>query len=601
MFYALLAGALLMAVPGAALLGSGQPSFAQGSGWALLGQEVAITTEGWDETAPAIACNSQADEFLVVWQAGEPGNADEPDIYARRVSASGVPLGEPIAISTAPGPQVAPAVAYNPNANEYLVVWSDARNGYGARQDIYARRLTGDGSLVGPELRITNRDGNEKRPRVAYNPLDDLYVVVWEDTGGAAQDTGVLAQRLRGDGELEGQPYAVADEVWKDQVPDIAYVPVGNRFLVVWQYWRRQPLPTDYAIYARFLTGSGEVDGTSPVITVAFYEDSEQRLPAVAASQARDEQLILWQDSRLGASALSVYGARVVAGQLQDEFRLASDPPAQAPALAYDLRADAYLAAWQARVGDEYHVLVTAVDSMMTGQDEVLHVGDGTGEQRYPAVAYSAASDRFLVVWEEQRPGAGTGLDVYGQLVGQVPPPATATPMPTASSTASPIPSATATSSLTATFTPSPSLTPMATWTATEGSSPAPTFTPTASPSATASPTGTATRQPAVTITGRVQDCAGRPLAGAEVSLDGEWRTTADEEGRYTLGPIAGLRAGPHRLTAAAAGLAPQTVTVELPASGTLTFDFAGEYCLAEPQATPTPLRPHRIYLPLML
>jgi len=495
-FY-LLACVFLVTVPGMVLLGDEGFSFAEAPDWQLLSEEIPIAVGPRDEAAPAVAYNSRDDEYLVVWQEGRVGIANEPDVYGRRLSGLGLPLGDPIPISTAPGPQVAPALAYNPNANEYLVIWSDSRHGLNVQPDIYGRRVAGDGSLVASELRITHRNGIEQVPRVAYNPLEDLFVVVWEDDQGGTEDTGVMGQRVRGDGSLQGQPYVVADKRWKDQVPDIAYLPLTNRFLVAWQYWRRE-IPTDYAIYARFLTGAGKVDETSPVVTVALHEDSEQKAPAVAASTTRDEQLVLWQDSRVSASLPGIYGGRLSDGQFQGEFLVASGPASRAPALAYGSGPHAYLAVWQASMEDGHHLLARALDEATGGQGEVFQVTDAPGRQEEPAIAYGQQANAFLVVWQDKR-GAANGLDIYARLAGEVPPTPPPTETATATVTDTPTPSTTPTATITET--PTPTTTASPTWFPTQTPTAMPTTTPTPAetPSATVTPTITLTHTPSPT------------------------------------------------------------------------------------------------------
>ncbi len=107
----------------------------------------------WDE--PAVAYNSTADEYLVVWN-GDDDSAgladDEFEIYGQRLDAlTGAEVGTNDFRISDMGPDgrarsdaESPAVAYNPNADEYLVVWvGDDDTGALAdgEGEIYAQRL----------------------------------------------------------------------------------------------------------------------------------------------------------------------------------------------------------------------------------------------------------------------------------------------------------------------------------------------------------------------------------------------------------------------------------------------------------------------------
>lgn len=50
-------------------------------------------------------------------------------------------IGDPTIISNPPGAAAQAALAYNSAANEYLLVWEDTRNGVGS--DLYGQRLAG--------------------------------------------------------------------------------------------------------------------------------------------------------------------------------------------------------------------------------------------------------------------------------------------------------------------------------------------------------------------------------------------------------------------------------------------------------------------------
>jgi len=62
---------------------------------------------------------------------------------------------------------LAPAVAYNSNHDEYLVVWYNDQGG--GTWDIYAQRVDGDGTLLSWFTVATNAGKKNWQPDVAYN------------------------------------------------------------------------------------------------------------------------------------------------------------------------------------------------------------------------------------------------------------------------------------------------------------------------------------------------------------------------------------------------------------------------------------------------
>ena len=110
-----------------------------------------------DDAEAAVAYASGTNEYLVVWRDGRNETTRAADIYARRVAAAGTRPAREERIS---GPQALgedslPAVAYNPDTNEYLVVWQDLRNDPTRGHDIYGRPISATGSPLGGDLRIS--------------------------------------------------------------------------------------------------------------------------------------------------------------------------------------------------------------------------------------------------------------------------------------------------------------------------------------------------------------------------------------------------------------------------------------------------------------
>jgi hypothetical protein len=93
---------------------------------------------------------------------------------------------------------------------------------------------------------------NDSGVGVAYNSVDDDYLVSWTD-GRRVRQAGVgdvFAQQLSIDGERIGRNFRVT--TWKAYISavygcDVAYSPVSNEYLIVWRDDRGEPEDDVYA------------------------------------------------------------------------------------------------------------------------------------------------------------------------------------------------------------------------------------------------------------------------------------------------------------------------------------------------------------------
>jgi hypothetical protein len=357
---------------------------------------------GSDRT-PAVAYNSTYDEYLVVWSSIlAPGQSE---IFARRlVAATGVPTGTLIPVTdhgaskTASYAALDPAVAYNSQHNEYLVVWSsDAPAGNMADDEleIFSQRLDADGTKVGGRVRLstTGADGDTSykasRPAVAYNPSGDQYLVAWDaddDTSTLAPGANeIFARRVSG---ASGQVGSLTVQVSRLGIPDtdagfdgfrpaIAANSRSGEFLVVWH---------------------GDDERSSPELGVLVDGDVEifgQRLSATAALIGEDSFRI----SRLGPDGQTGFDA------------LAAD-------VAYDRADDRYLVVWEGEeaIDEKRQIFGELLDAdggvvvrrnaqgQQAGAFDDLVVGSMLADDaRYdayePAVTFSPGADEFLISW----------------------------------------------------------------------------------------------------------------------------------------------------------------------------------------------------------
>lgn len=375
---------------------------------------------------PDVAYNSVDDEYLVVWSGDEFD--DEFEIYAQRVdAASGALVGGEIRVS-AMGPAgnpsygaYDPAVAYNPAANEFLVVWTGSHQTGSlavGELEIWGQRLDRVGAPVGGLRRISDMgpDGvdyyDAYEPDVVYNGAVDEYLVVWRGD----DDTGSLVA-----GEYE---------IYAQRVGASTGALLGG----------------DRRISSQGSDGNGHYDAFGP---------------AVACNQATGDYMVVWQGSLYARAAIfpcigteewsEIYAQRLgpTANQIGGDFRISTMGPfgqggvirtycgscggcrqGYRPDVTHNPHTGEYLAVWYGddyndTAGFEYEIFGQRLSALGAGvgvDDFVISdmgpPGDATYDATWPAVTYDRATHEYLVVWrgdDNRVPLVNQELEIFGQ------------------------------------------------------------------------------------------------------------------------------------------------------------------------------------------
>ncbi len=435
-------------------------------------------TDGFD---PAVAFNQTAGEYLVVWAGEPASSTSgETEIYGQRIRASdGALSGSAFRISDmgsdGDGRLHArqPAVAWNSSANEYLVVWSgddDTSPLVDDEFEIFGQRLTGGGAPVGAnDFRISDMgpDGDVKfaafDPQVVYNPVANGYVVVWagDDNSGALvdQEVEIFGQRLTGAGAATGtNDFRIStmgpngDPAFRGHQPALAVDTNTGNVLVVWAGSSNAGslVSGEYEIYGIRFNSSGAVLGSGVVRLSSMGPDGNASYqaahPAAAFNRNANQFLVVWSGSdnsgSLAAGELEIFGQRLTAAGAEigsDDFRISDmgpdgDPAFDAihPAILYDSRGPAYLVTWRGddntppNVNDAFEIFgqwLKGSDGSAVGVNDMRlsDMGaDGAGSANIadrPAVA-AAANRTVLVVWQGDDQTAGmvdNEFEIFGQ------------------------------------------------------------------------------------------------------------------------------------------------------------------------------------------
>ena len=131
------------------------------------------------------ALNSTTGSTLVIWERNN-GTAAKHAVWGRLINSSGSPSGAAFPIVKGPNVQ-SPDITYNPDENQFLLVYSNETNGSG-RFEVFAQKLKPTGRRLGKPIRIspaTDRGEqiNNYAPYTIYDSKTQGYFVIWRRYG----------------------------------------------------------------------------------------------------------------------------------------------------------------------------------------------------------------------------------------------------------------------------------------------------------------------------------------------------------------------------------------------------------------------------------
>ena len=319
----------------------------------------------WGASFPNIVYNPAKNEYLVSWIGGyvvRPSPIFFPNdlgIYGQRIdAATGEEIGEDdfrIDQELAEPDYYDPyglKLSYNSTDNSYLAVWI-GNPGERFIYNLTGQRFDADGLLVGETDFVIERSVDPETPDVVYNPIENEFLVVWEDTKNFPSQSGreleIFGQRLdAATGEEVGATSFRISDMGPDgnsgyvsSDPNLAYNSTNHEYLVTW--WGNDTAIGDYGTYTQRLdaaTGEevGENDfrigGNNPSNHAVIYNDQD------------NEYLLTWS---------GIFGQRLDGATGEEiginRFRI-SDPPSEEfdsssdPEIAYNGQSNEYLVTW---------------------------------------------------------------------------------------------------------------------------------------------------------------------------------------------------------------------------------------------------------------
>ena len=235
-----------------------------------ISSDIRISTMGGDRFIgfsakyPAVVYNGVEEEFFVVWEGDDfnSGPSDITEIYFQRIdAATGGVLGQDDFLISLMGNSVSdefrgehPDVAFNPDDNEYFVVWHGDDNEsplVDNEFEVFGRFLDGaTGGALTKFFPVSDMGviaGNHLSagfPAVTYNPIGKEFLVAWHGQDAfnpVAGEDEIYAQRISASGAEIGENDFLASHAGPDDDltiqathADVVYNSSDNTYLLTW-------------------------------------------------------------------------------------------------------------------------------------------------------------------------------------------------------------------------------------------------------------------------------------------------------------------------------------------------------------------------------
>lgn len=350
---------------------------------------------------PAVAYNSLHGEYLVVWFTEQ--GLFTTDIWAARVNRQGKVISK-FNVASSPGKKRwQPVVTYSPAQDQYFIVYSLEVST--ADYDLFASRVNWDGAWISQEIPIRVEPGKQWYPSVAYNALDDEYLVVYSNLWPAGMED-IAAQRVRAvDGVLISWAN-VATGAGEDRIrPDVAYNPKRNEYLIAYNFAGYAP---PHPPQIRGKVAAASLAGINTKLeTILCCEPGTTQQAEVSVAAGPDEYLITFWN---GLFTAPIYARRVaLSGEPlgpSGGFPLTQSSPLTATGGDVDFTGYGYLATFSKPMSSPSNEDIYGCQ-VMAGQDQAADIDfiiDDSGQEQVTAQLACSPFGECLVVYQDNSP-----------------------------------------------------------------------------------------------------------------------------------------------------------------------------------------------------
>lgn len=282
--------------------------------------------------------NARSERYLLALE--PPGRGDFRAVAVSDITPSGVPVLRDI--DGAGRTAQAPEIAYDPRRDRYMLAWVElAQNPDSPATGVWAQLSRGDGQRVIAPFRLTDASG---APAVAFDTDHSQYLVVYADLGHVPP-ARILGQRMSADGTPIGEPILISDrpELVRNDGPDVAYRPATKDFIVVWTGSRADG---SRAVYGQRIRANGAERGPEDFKVSGDVAGPTPPSPAIATAVSETDAVVTWSDG-MAIEARRLHGRRPSLGiernvsSPDNQPRYPSDP-----AVAFQPTAHEFVILW---------------------------------------------------------------------------------------------------------------------------------------------------------------------------------------------------------------------------------------------------------------
>jgi uncharacterized repeat protein (TIGR01451 family) len=416
-----------------------------------------ISTSSPQPTESRVAFNATDDQLLAVWTSvdgaleprihGQLLDATDGSKVGGEFLIAELNGGDPTT------GYIEPAVAWNSTANEYVVVFSgDDTTDTGlitTTFEIYARRVSAAGTPLGVSpTRIsdmgtddTNGSFDAREPDIAYDSDTNSYLVVWEGDDDTAPlvngELEIFGQLLAADltesgGDVRLSDMGIDGSASSDaRSPSVAFLPGASaRYLVVWE---GDDDSMTFEIHGQYVSTAGAEIGADFLVSTEPTND-EAYAPDVAADSTTGQFMAVWEHDNGAGNDFEVDGALLSTTGVTSVFDVSESGDASwivnTPAVAYNATLDLFSVVWVGdyaglTAADEYEVIHVLLDATTGAAAQPVERISTMGVDGVPLSAVThpdvapAAGGTSAAVWSAVDPPASTDSEVWGQLLGR--------------------------------------------------------------------------------------------------------------------------------------------------------------------------------------
>ncbi len=405
---------------------------------------IEISIDEQRKSLPDVALNSVTNEFFVVWAAapGEESKTFNYSLSGQKISANGELIGETIEILKTDDIVMLSRILYNPNKNQYLVIYCLGLSNF----NIHGVILDADGKSAGEHFRIVDAPANQFHYTMAFNSAKDQYFITYNDfRDNIGNAYGVI---LDDTGKIVKNEFMISNSVGHQVNPVVCYNPDDDTYLVNWEDFSAHgddltPLGTLEVmtdISGALLSSDGKIIiNDIPMCMDADGINADQRFNGISYNSKTNSFLISWTDTRNSLQNTGVMGrfAEADGTMPADDFPLVDAPGAQMISHThYVAEEDKYFIAFERDLNDldpfyfkdisaNLDIAAMWLDADGRPESEIIDIFKAEGNHRFVRFAHSPKSSAFLLVWQSDFPGVsdseeGHIMSAGGNIMGKI-------------------------------------------------------------------------------------------------------------------------------------------------------------------------------------